>query len=159
MPGKKNPNWEDIRRRYVIDGEKPSDIAKDYKTTAKYISERASKLNWGKKKQEVAKDLDEKALSFKEELLDLAQWNVLWTMRAVKEARESNLIGLTIQDGEGLPNRFSQEEHKTGLAILSDAETVKKLDLTVTEQVDTRDVNGLSDNELDDEFKRYTGSG
>lgn len=62
------PNWEEIKTRYIVNGEKPGDIAKDYNVTAKTISNEASENKWREERRNLGKELREIT---KSELKDL----------------------------------------------------------------------------------------
>lgn len=57
MAKKKPPNWEDIKTRYIVNGEKPGDIAKVYDVSAKTISNRASEEKWGEERGILGKEI------------------------------------------------------------------------------------------------------
>lgn len=61
MAKKKPPNWEDIKTRYVVNGEKPGDIAKVYDVSAKTISNRASEEKWGEERGILGKEIRSEA--------------------------------------------------------------------------------------------------
>ncbi len=72
MPRKKPPNWEEIETRYIVNGEKPSDIAKDYNVTAKTISNAAWEGDWEEKRGKLGKELRELAIYNKKKLVEEA---------------------------------------------------------------------------------------
>lgn len=62
----KSINWAAIKKRY-LQGDKPKDIAADFGLTAKQVSNRAVKQNWGSKKEQIGAKIEQK---IEEEVID-----------------------------------------------------------------------------------------
>jgi len=116
MSKKKPPNWGEIRARYEAHWEKPSDIAKDYNVSPNTISKRASLEGWGKNRKEKAINLVDEEHE-REKLIDsIAGELILDHLLDYRNTRASGLMGLTVQDGEGFPNKLAEHFIKAGLA-------------------------------------------
>src|ERR1700685_1883724 len=86
MPKKRPPNWEDIETRFVVKGEKPSDIAELYDTTAENISKRAYRNDWVQKRADLGTEAREETLDYQKKMNSLAH-------RAAIMALENYLAG------------------------------------------------------------------
>ncbi len=72
MPKKKPPNWEDIKTRYVVHGEKPHDIAQIYDVSPRSITQRAWREKWKATQAVVGEMVRAEAIITKKELTTLA---------------------------------------------------------------------------------------
>lgn len=77
------PNWATIKTRYVVHGEKPSDIAKDFKVCANTISKRASLENWGAERKETSIVLHNSSIDTQKHYQDLCKQVHLNGMTAI----------------------------------------------------------------------------
>lgn len=111
------PNWAEIRVRYIVNGEKPSVIAKDYDVRVASIYHRASVEDWLDGREEVADELMEYAVDVRKEIATTYLREILEIGHEIYKARKDGLIGLTAQSGEGLPNKFYTDAYKAGLDI------------------------------------------
>lgn len=115
MTKKKPVNWAAIKKRYLT-GEKPKDIAEDFGLTAKQVSNKAQAENWTSKKQQIAEKVANVVESELEEIHSIYGGLIKDIGKEFAEARKAGLIGLTVQDGEGFPNKLVEHVIKAGLA-------------------------------------------
>lgn len=107
-----------IAKRYIA-GEKPKDIGPDYGMTAKQVSELASRKGWKQKKSEKEEKIDEivqSEIDREESTFNLIDSLVRDVMLEYATARKTGLSGLTVQDGEGFPNKIAMQFIDAGLA-------------------------------------------
>lgn len=107
--------WNEIRTRFIVNGEKPSAIAKDYDVTPKVISDYAQKRKWVPQRQQVSEELLQTTKDIRQIIVTSYLNEIAEAHRLVAEARERDEIGVTIQDGEGFPNKYIEAAYKAGL--------------------------------------------
>lgn len=88
---KPTPNWADIKARYVVNWEKPADIAKDYDVTPNAISKRACMEEWGKEREETAIEIKEEAKDAFKVYKELSQQVHLSGMTAIAKWMQKRL--------------------------------------------------------------------
>lgn len=108
-------NWAAIKKRYLL-GEKPKAIAEDYGLTSQQVRSRAHNEKWVEKKETILNRVEQKAESELDEIHSLYGELIKGYGKDFVEARRAGLAGLTVQDGEGFPNKMVQDVIKTGLA-------------------------------------------
>jgi hypothetical protein len=116
MAKQKAINWPAIKKRYLL-GEKPKALAEEYGVTAKSISDRATKQNWTRKKaqndakieNDVKKEIDEVDTIYGALINEIGK-DFLDQYRA-------KALGITVQDGEGFPNKLVMLVVKAGLDL------------------------------------------
>jgi hypothetical protein len=110
-PKKRPPNWEDIKTRYVVNGEKPSDIAKDYSVSVQTIKNRASTEKWKYEAVQIGTEIRESTIEKRKAFAELAIDTYLYGLQVIakKIAATDNPYR---QDGDGLPDAFFLEVMK-----------------------------------------------
>lgn len=114
MAKKLPPNWEEIKTRYVVHGEKPSDIAKDYDVKSGTISNRASEENWGEERTEIGKEIRDEEIDRRKRITGKIGIALEYMLDNI--IQDMPLMGATVQDGEGFPNKYHLEAWRSCVA-------------------------------------------
>lgn len=118
---KPRANWPEIKARYMA-GEKPYDIAKDYSCTLKTIHEKISKSGWKKERDSITQALVESTVERRNRITEKGLREMEEALDAVYEHRRQGLIGVTVQDGEGFPNKLVEIAYKKALDVAAGSE-------------------------------------
>lgn len=111
------PNWEEIKTRYVVNGEKPGDIARDYQITSRAIQKRQCEEGWRQERAEIGQEIREEAIERRKSIATLYLAQIEFVGIEIAQAMREKTIGKTVQDGEGFPNQFYKDAYKAGLDI------------------------------------------
>lgn len=113
MPRPKAVNKPAIKARY-LKGEKPKDIGPDYGLTAKQVSDLVRREGWKRKKTQIIEKVD----VFVEDELKRQRTLVsqLYEQMLGNIVNDMAVMGATIQDGEGFPNKYHLKAWELGLA-------------------------------------------
>jgi len=114
---KPSPNWAEIETRYTVNGEKPQDIARDYKVSPRTITKKAVEGKWGSKRSQIGAEIRESAINLRQSITEKYLREINEACDLVYEARKDGLTGLTVQDGEGFMNKAVELAYKAGLDI------------------------------------------
>jgi hypothetical protein len=127
MAKQKAVNWPAIKKRYLL-GEKPKALAEEYGVTAKAISDRATKQKWTRKKAQNDVKI-EKDVQIEIDEVDTIYSSLINEIGKdfLKQYRDKSL-GLTVQDGEGFPNKLAMLVVKAGLDLHIKQKTAEKED-------------------------------
>lgn len=117
MADKKPVPWVAIKKRY-LKGEKPKLIADDYGITSEQIRQKAKRDSWKTQKDTIEHKIEDQVFSELDEIYSVYTSLILDTGKKIKLARDTGLIGLTIQDGEGFSSKFADNDQKAGLALI-----------------------------------------
>ena len=109
MAEKKPPNWAEIETRYCVHGEKPEDIVKDYNVAAQTIYHRASKGGWKQKQAEIGRELRLAEIERRKSIMSKVGRILDRMTDDMLNALEMHEMGVTVQDGEGFPNKYYLE--------------------------------------------------
>lgn len=122
------PNWEDIKTRYVVNHEQPQDIAKDYDVAVGTISNRASEERWREERLNLGRNLREQEIERRKRLL--GRTGALIESMVENLEKDMPNMGATIQDGEGLPNKYHSDTWKKLIDFYFDDEKVGQLSVS-----------------------------
>lgn len=118
------PDWPTIRKRIVVDGHRPKDIARDYPSlTPKQIRDKSYKEGWNRQRDAFSDELTEQEGTIKKRIVSRAG-RLLDTMTRKLED-EIELRGPFIMDGEGFPCKVHLDAYKAVWnAYFKDDETI-----------------------------------
>lgn len=119
MARKKPANWDEIKRRYIIDGEKPNDIAKSYNISAKTISNAAWEEGWEAERGKIRKELWEISLLSRKALVKEAYAIYTKAFEVIKKYIDQTENPLLF-DGEGRINLLFMEPMKVAGKMVLD---------------------------------------
>jgi len=120
-------NWPAIKKRF-LKGQKPKDIAPDFGLTAKQISDKAYADGWGRKKTKISEKVEKDVQTEIDEVDTIYSSLISEIGKDYLAQYRNKTLGLTVQDGEGFPNKLAMLVVKAGLDLHIKQKTAEKED-------------------------------
>lgn len=114
MVKKQPPNWEEIKTRYTVHGEKPAEIAPDYNITARTIQKRVSEEKWRQEREAIGQEIRQEEVDRRKRIVSKIGVALEYMLDNIIQDMPN--MGATVQDGEGFPNKYHLEAWRSCVA-------------------------------------------
>lgn len=132
-------DWGAIETLFVINGLTPLQLARMYQVTAKTVSQQAYVKGWVEKRNKEQNRFATRQRMFKDRLGEKIFSTMESMINKIAVSVDADEMGPTIQDGEGLPNRFFLETWK---AVTSNAMKIDPDDADEEQEQSGFNING-----------------